>query len=276
MGRLIGRILRVESIQWFARRESQFALAFLLLATVGYAMLLRVLLESDLVPAAVSLFTGTEPTGFHLAFTATRALLRLLALFLLLWGSTAIAGELEQGTLRMPLLHVPRLAFPLGKMVFFAAVAAVLAFAILGLSLAVGAWAFGLASVDVGRVTVQARSHLVATGLLATLLTLLPLWSVLALGLCMSCLVRSSQLALTLAIVCALVLWAASLLPGVGGWMFPSTLSWPLEVALRQSEGLRTLSLSQGIWQHCLVNAAWTAGLLALGTARFERRDLMT
>lgn len=276
MGGLILKVLHVEWIQWSSRRESRFSVLFLLVATAGYGALVAFLLETDLAPAAVSLITGTEPTGFHLAYTTVHAVARAIVLFTLLWASTSVAGELEQGTLRMPLLRVPRAAFPLGKALFFWSVAAVLTVLVLLVALVVGAWSFGLESVDVGRVTVQSRGDLAVSGAVAVLLTWLPLGSVVALGVCMSCFARSAQLALTLSISGLIVLWGAGLVPGLGNWVFASTLSWPLEVALGHSEGLKTMSYHEGVWRHCLVNLAWTGGMLSLGSLRLERRDLTT
>ena len=65
-----------------------------------------------------------------------------------------------------------------------------------------------------------------------------------------------------------------SLAPAVGDWLFPSTLAWPLSVALSESQGLKTVSFGQGMARHLLVNLGWIVALLGLGIFRFQRRDL--
>jgi ABC-type transport system involved in multi-copper enzyme maturation permease subunit len=268
---VIGRALRLEWGRFRARRETRAAALFLLLGTVGYGLLLRAVGGSGLPGAAL---VGAEPSGFHLAYKTARGIVPLLALFLLLWSAGSIASELESGTLRAPLLRLPRPAVALGKAALYVAAAAVLLGVIFALGLALGALTFGLHAVTADSIVLHTAGALLGSGLLGALLTLLPLASVVALGICASCLTRTAHAALTLALIVACVLWAATLLPVAERVVFPATLGRPLAVALSRAEGLKTESFRDGLLQHLLVNALWTAGLLGLGVARFRRRDL--
>lgn len=271
---MMARILRLEWYKWRTRRDSRLSVAFLLLGTLGYGALLRLLIEADVTPVSLAALAGAEGSGFQLAYHTTRTLLHLLGLFMLLWGAASIAGEIEKGTHRLLLLRLPRRALALGKAWLLSIVAVLLAMIVLILSLGLGYWAYGLAPVRAGQILLHSTGSLLASGLWATLLSLLPLGAGLALGVCVSCMVRSTQAALSMTLVAAALLWALSLAPGVGAYLFPSTFAWPFDVALSRSEGLKTLSFAPRIWHHCAVNLAWIVALLGLGVLRFERRDL--
>jgi ABC-type transport system involved in multi-copper enzyme maturation permease subunit len=269
-----GKILRFEWARWRGRRESIATVVFLLGGTIGYGVLLRIVADTDLAPGPVAALLGAEATGYLLAYQCARALLRVLGLFLLIWSATAVAGEIDKGTLRLALLRVPRTAVPLGKAAFLSLLSVALAGAVLLLSLALGALSYGLAPVDAGAVTLQTRMGLLGAGVAATGLTLLPLLALLALGVCVSCFARSAQGALTLTLLIGLLLWGGSLAPTVGGFLFPATFHWPFDVALSKAEGLKTLAFSDRLLSHCVVNVVWIVSLLAIGVARFGRRDL--
>lgn len=273
---MIGRILSLEWARWSGRRESLVAVVFLLGATIGYGLLLRVLADSDLAPGPVAALLGAETTGFRLALQCARVLLRVLGVFLLIWSATSVAAEIDRGTLRLPLLRVSRAVIPLGKAAFLSLVGAALAATILVLSLALGALGYGLAPVEAGSITLQTRAGLLGAGVAATGLTLLPLFALLALGVCVSCFARSAQGALTLTLILGLLLWGASLAPGVGPYLFPATLEWPFTVAMSKAEGLKVLAFPDRLPSHCVVNILWIVSLLGLGVARFRRRDLTT
>lgn len=268
------RLLAYEWAKWWSRRDTRATAATLVLLALAWGALLGFLLDLDVLPDLLRALAGVEPTGFHLAFGVTRSLVGLLGVFLLVWSSASVAGELEAGTLRVPLLRCPRSILPAAKLLVLVGAAAPIALLVLGAGLAAGAWSFGLAGVDAGAVTLHSAGTLLLSGLVGTLLSLLPLASFAALGICLSCWIRGPQAALTTTLLVALVLAGLTLLPGVGGWIFPSTATWPLDVARSQAEGLKTLSYPSGLGRHLLVNLGWTAGLLGLGTFRFLRKDL--
>ncbi len=271
---MTGRILRFEWARWRGRRESVATVVFLLGGTIGYGVLLRVLADTGLPSGPVAALLGAESTGYRLAYQCVRVMLRVLGIFLLIWSATTVAAEIGKGTLRLPLLRVPRAAVPLGKAAFLSLLSVALAGAVLLLSLALGALSYGLTPVEAGAITLQTRMGLLGAGVAATGLTLLPLLALLALGVCVSCFTRSGQGALTLTLLLGLLLWGGSLAPAFGGFLFPATFNWPFDVALSKAEGLKTLAFSDRLLSHCVVNVAWVISLLALGVARFRRRDL--
>lgn len=268
---MIARLLRLEWAKWSTRREVRGGLIFLVGGVVAYGLLLRGLAESNLQLPALG---GVEPSGFHVAYRALRAMLTPLGLLLLLWSAGSIAGEIETGTARAVLLRVPRASYALGKAVLLIAVVGSLLVTMLAAALVTGAAAFGLGAVRAGSVVLHGAGDLLLSGVLASLLTVPPLASLLAVGLCASCVARSQAAAQTLAIGAAFALWAASLVPALEPWTFVASVGTPLAVAVSHSEGLRTLSLSDDLLRHLGVNLLWTGGLLTAGIARLNRRDL--
>ena len=61
---MILKVWRLEWEAWFTRRDTRLAVGFLVLATLGFGLVLRGLLASNLAPDAVSLVTGADhPRG---------------------------------------------------------------------------------------------------------------------------------------------------------------------------------------------------------------------
>ena len=267
------RVLDFEWGKWKARKESWWTIGFLIVATLGYGALSYFLQQSSLTPIVPGLNTG-EGSGFHLAFRTASTVYRVLGLFLLLWGSASLAGEIEKGTLRTPLLRLPRRAFPLGKAAFLGLVGAASALVILALALTVGAASYGLGPIHIGKVLAFSTGELMGAGLLAGVLALLPLASALSLGICFSSLMNSTAGAQSMALIVGTVLLAASLLPESHLYLFPSTAGWPFAVAINKAGGMKDMAFGGRVLSHVGVNLVWIVGLLAVATLRFEKRDL--
>lgn len=203
----IARVVRYEWVRWRGRRSTWGVAAFFVAGTFLYGQVAKTLGGAGVIPG------GGEAGGYHLAYRTAAAMLRLAGIFALAWGAFAIAPETEAGRHRMPLLRVSRAAFVAGKAVFLAAVCAALATVILLVSLGVGAWAHGLRGIHVGTIVIHSGGELLASGLIATLLTFAPLAALVALGVAISAVSRSGEMALLFSLMAAALLWGLSFEP---------------------------------------------------------------
>ena len=246
---------------------------FFPLAAVLYALLLHALARTGVTGASLLSTEGGAP-GYALAFRSAGAIFRLVAIFALASGAFAIAPELESGRHRMPLLHAARGAWLAGKGAFLGVLGAAVLALVMASALATGAATCHLQGIEAGGLVIHSNTALFGSALAATLLAILPLATFVLLGVAVSTLARSGELALLFALVAVTILWGLSLLPGVGGTIFLSRAGWPLEVARSKSEGLRTEAFLPGLVPFVLVHAAWMAALAALAIIAFKKRDL--
>lgn len=268
---MIGRLMRWEWRHWSTRRDIRVALISIPVLTFLWAWIGSLAMRSDAVPAFLS---GSDATGFALAYRNTRSLHVLLDLLLLLWSSAAVSAELEAGLLRQVLLRASRRQLLWAKALHLFAVAAALSFGILLLSWMTGSATFGLEGVALGPITLVGRGELFATGLLAYLLDLLPIAALICFGLCIGTLVGGARAATTASLFGVVALWAIGQFAALAPLAFVSFANRPFAVALSRAEGYRNQSHADGLSTLIFSCLAWCLICLAIATWRFTRRDL--
>ena len=268
---MLRRLLAWEWLHWSTRRDVRIAVAGLILGGILWSWLGAVAVESELVPAFLS---GSEATGFALAYRSMRGLTAFLTLFVLLWSAASIAAELETGQLRQQLLRVRRVELLCSKALHLWLVSSAILLMLLLFSWLVGALYFGLRSVHVGPLLVHSASGLAVSGLAALGLATLPLAAVIALAVAISASSGGSRAATMLTLCAVAILWALGQTEPLRAFDFVGALSRPWGVALAQAEGLRTSSHRDGLTPLLLSCTIVTALCLSWAIWRFERRDL--
>jgi len=270
----VPRMIMAEWRHWQRRGDGLPVGLMMVVGAMLYGWLLAVLLETSTVGGSLMDLTGLSRSGFHLAFRIERDMLLVLGFLMLQWGTATVAGEREAGTLRLLALRAPRAVLPLGKAAFLGLVATLLAFAVLLVSLAVGARTFGLTSVVAGPVEVVSLTELLGVGFWATILTLLPMASLLALSVAVSTLSRSTAVAQVVTVGLILGLAGLALVPGVGKISFLATAAWPLTTAANLGAGLHPHDAGDLLVPHLLVNLAWIVSSLTVAVLVCRRKDL--
>jgi ABC-type transport system involved in multi-copper enzyme maturation permease subunit len=268
---MMRRLLAWEWLQWSTRKDVRIAIAGLCLGSLVWSWLGAIAVRSELVPAFLS---GSDATGFALAYRSMRGLVALLSLFVLLWSAASIAAELESGQLRAPLLRLRRAEFVLGKALHLWLVSSAILLALLALSWLAGAAFFGLHGVHVGPLTVHSGKGLAVSGLAAVVLTAAPMAALIALGVAISASCGGSRAATMLALCAVAAIWALGQFAPLRTADFVGALSRPWNVALAQAEGLRTSSHRDDLASLLIRCTVWTGFCLGSAVWRFERRDL--
>jgi ABC-type transport system involved in multi-copper enzyme maturation permease subunit len=265
------RLLAWEWLLWSTRKDVRIAVAALGLGSLLWSWLGAIAVQSDFVPAFLS---GSDATGFVLAYRSMRGLVALLTLFVLLWSSASIAAELESGQLRAPLLRVRRSEFVLSKALHLWLVSSAMLAVLLLLCWLAGAGFFGLQAVRVGPLTMHSGTGLALSGLSALALTAASMAAVIALGVAVSASCGGGRAATTLALCTVAVIWALGQIASLRAIDVVGDLARPWNVALTQAEGLRTSSQRDDLAALLIRCTVCTVSCLCYAVWRFERRDL--
>lgn len=268
---MIGRLLTWEWRHWSTRRDVRAALIAIPALTFLWAWIGSLALRNDAVPAFLS---GSDATGFALAYRNTRSLHLLLNLLLLLWSSATISAELEAGLLRQVLLRADRRRLVIAKALHLFVVAAALSFGILLLSWMTGAATLGLEGVALGPITLVGRGELFTTGIVAYLLDLFPVAALICFGLCVGSLAGGARAATTASLFGIVALWALGQFAVLAPASFVQFAGRPFSIALARAGGYRDQSHADDLWTLILCCMVWCLLCLAVATWRFTRRDL--
>lgn len=268
---MIFRVVHVEWMQWWARRDVRLSLVFVVVAAVLWSWVATLAVKSGVMP--VNLF-GAEETGFAVGHRSAQSLSRLVMLLVLLWASASVASDVETGSIRTHLLRVRRRELLVGKLLQLWLAAVALLVIVWLICVSVGAAFLGLESIEISGLSIHSVGGLLGTGLAAALLTSLPAAALIALGVTLSAIAPGSRGATTLTILVVVVFWGVGLFEPFSSWLFVSALDRPWSVAVAQAEGLRTMSHFGNLLQLVTVSVLWTISLLALATWQFDRRDL--